>query len=136
MIRHVLLILLSILLAAAFVPRHQQWTRVHQCARMHQCARVELSSNDSPKPLLPEEQQNDLETFLSQGARKWQGTRDILARRKQVKSSSLQPRDVVTLVLNALQSNDDPQLDHGACVCLEFASKDSDLSRLDPAQVT
>jgi len=52
----------------------------------------------------------------------WRGTRDILRRRGQVPTNDYEPADVCRIVLRALQSNDDPQLDHGACVALEFKS--------------
>jgi hypothetical protein len=52
----------------------------------------------------------------------WQGTRTILPRKKQVPLPTYSPRDVVTKCLDALQVNDDPQLDHGCCVLLEFRS--------------
>ena len=65
----------------------------------------------------------------------WTGDRNILKRKRQVPDPSYGPKDVVTLVLRALQSNDDPQLDHGALVTLEFKSSGGVLAstNLDPA---
>lgn len=65
----------------------------------------------------------------------WKGSRDILKRKKQVPDSSYNPQKVVMTCLNALAINDDPQLDHGCCVLLEFKSPNGPLSKdnLDPA---
>jgi hypothetical protein len=67
--------------------------------------------------------------------RAWSGSRDSLKRRKQVPDPSYTPADVVQLCLRALQNNDEPQLDHGACVVLEFKSPSGVLAEggLDPA---
>lgn len=66
----------------------------------------------------------------------WRGTRTILTRRKQVPDPSYSPRKVVQTVVDALQVNDDPQLDHGCCVLLEFTNPDGPIAegQLDPAQ--
>ena len=65
----------------------------------------------------------------------WKGTTEILKRRKQVPSSEYDPQTVVRKCLQALQTNDDPQLDHGSCVLLAFKSPFGMLSQggLDPA---
>lgn len=49
---------------------------------------------------------------------------------------SYAPKDVVRTCLSALQNNDDPQFDHGACVVLEFKSPVGPLSEggLDPSE--
>ena len=67
--------------------------------------------------------------------KKWKGTREVLPRRKQIPSPDYTPQDVCRIVLSALQNNDDPQLDHGACVVLEFKSPTGPLAEggLDPA---
>lgn len=70
-----------------------------------------------------DENDPDLQNFLSgQGSKTWRGTRDILKRRGQVPLPDYNPTEVVKILIKALQSNDDPQLDHGACVVLEFKS--------------
>jgi len=79
----------------------------------------------------------ELEAYMARKViRPWAGTRDMLPRRGQVPSNSQTPRDVVKICCAALQNNDDPQLDHGACVVLEFRSPNGFLSEnsLDPAQ--
>ena len=65
----------------------------------------------------------------------WKGTRESLSRRKQAPRTDYSPNDVVKICLSALQTNDDPQLDHGCCVLLEFKSPNGPLSKsgLDPA---
>lgn len=65
----------------------------------------------------------------------WKGSRSMLIRRKQIPDISYGPVDVVKICLDALQNNDDPQLDHGACVVLEFKSPTGLLAQegLDPA---
>lgn len=65
----------------------------------------------------------------------WQGTTEILERRNQVPKKSYTPIEVTKICLQALQNNDDPQLDHGACVVLAFKSPNGLLasSSLDPA---
>ena len=91
------------------------------------------SSTDVPKKM-----ENDVafQEFMSGPEGKpWRGTREILKRRKQVPNEEYGPQDVCKVVLSALQSNDDPQLDHGACVALEFKSPNGVLAStgLDPA---
>ena len=65
----------------------------------------------------------------------WKGTRIALPRKGQVPLPEYSAQDVVRICLSALQNNDDPQLDHGACVSLEFKSPMGPLSDggLDPA---
>jgi hypothetical protein len=65
----------------------------------------------------------------------WKGSTEILKRKKQVPLSEYSPQTVVTKCLEALQCNDDPQLDHGCCVLLSFKSPTGLLSQggLDPA---
>jgi hypothetical protein len=48
----------------------------------------------------------------------WKGVRDMLPRKGQIPLPSYGPKDVCKIILAALQNNDDPQLDHGACVAL------------------
>ncbi|KAJ1436819.1 hypothetical protein B484DRAFT_445470 [Ochromonadaceae sp. CCMP2298] len=80
------------------------------------------------------EDETNLKNFI-QGTTPWKGTRDILKRKKQVPSDQYVPQEVVQKVLDALQICDDPQLDHGPCVLLEFKSPKGPLatSNLDPA---
>eukprot|EP01041_Mallomonas_annulata_P002696 gene2696-5308_t len=79
----------------------------------------------------------DLKNFLSGSKRgPWNGTKDILVRRGQVPSADYGPKDVIRVCLAALQNNDEPQLDHGACVVLAFKSPNGILAQdsLDPAE--
>ena len=67
--------------------------------------------------------------------KKWKGVKDMLVRKGQIPDDKYTPKDVVKIVLTALQDNDSPQLDHGACVVLEFRSVNGPLNdpNLDPA---
>ena len=51
---------------------------------------------------------------------KWKGSKEIVIRKKQIPSLNFSPKEVVQICLDALQLNDDPQLDHGCCVLLAF----------------
>lgn len=66
----------------------------------------------------------------------WGGDLAILRRKKQVPTEAYGPKDVIRICLLALQSNDDPQLDHGAAVVMQFKSPNGLLSQggLDPAR--
>mmetsp|Transcript_5513 Transcript_5513/g.5693 ORF Transcript_5513/g.5693 Transcript_5513/m.5693 type:complete len:214 (-) Transcript_5513:34-675(-) len=78
----------------------------------------------------------DLESFLSGSLNKeWNGSTNMLERRGQIPKEEYGPKDVIRICLSALQHNDDPQLDHGACVVLAFKSPTGVLSQnnLDPA---
>ena len=68
--------------------------------------------------------------------KKWGGVRDMLARKGQIPDEKYTPKDVVKVLLAALQDNDSPQLDHGACVVLEFRSTNGPLNdpNLDPSR--
>lgn len=68
-------------------------------------------------------------------ARPWKGSRTLLERRKQVPNPEYSPQQAIQMCLNALQLNDDPQLDHGSSVVLELKSPEGALasSGLDPA---
>jgi len=78
-----------------------------------------------------------LDDFLNKKNRKWSGRTDILERRKQLPSVDQSPTDVVRIVLAALKINDDPQMDHGACVLLEFSNPKGILreGKLDPGEL-
>ena len=54
--------------------------------------------------------------------KQWKGERSLLVKRNQIPSKTYTVKDVVQICMKALQNNDDPQLDHGACVVLEFRS--------------
>lgn len=66
------------------------------------------------------------------------GRTDILKRKKQVPLPEYSPQVAVRTVLDALQINDDPQLDHGCCVLLAFKSPSGTTtdSTLDAVKVT
>ena len=105
----------------AFVPYHSTFLR-----RNHEVIMNNEKLND---PKLIEFMQG------AAGKKVWKGAKDILARRRQVPSSKYNLVDVVKICVEALKYNDDPQLDHGACVVLEFKSPNGPLSdqSLDPA---
>lgn len=65
----------------------------------------------------------------------WRGTRTILKRKKQIPDATYSPQKVVRICMDALGVNDDPQLDHGCCVLLEFKTPDGPLAKnnFDPA---
>ncbi len=109
---------------------------------VYSCAFVTYQSKLSVRNhivVMSNEKLNDpklIEFMQGAGGKKiWKGTRDILTRRKQVPSSEYNAIDVVKICVEALKCNDDPQLDHGACVVLEFKSPNGPLSdqSLDPA---
>lgn len=80
---------------------------------------------------------DEFKEFMEAGAgKKWKGTRDILKRRLQTPAPEYSAQDVVLKCLKALKNNDDPQLDHGSCVVLEFSSPQGTIksSGLDPAE--
>ena len=63
----------------------------------------------------------DLQSFLAGKTREWTGDASILKRRNQLPSTEYNAGEALRVVLNALQSNDDPQLDHGALVLIKFS---------------
>jgi hypothetical protein len=75
------------------------------------------------------------EFLLGPEKKKWKGVKDMLVRKGQIPDEKYTPKDVVKIILTALQDNDSPQLDHGACVALEFRSATGPLNdpNLDPA---
>jgi len=62
------------------------------------------------------------EFMAGEGSKEWRGTKTGLERRGELPDPKYSPIDVIRIVLKALQTNDYPQLDHGACVVLEFKS--------------
>ena len=78
----------------------------------------------------------DYQQFLAGAEGKpWKGSKIGLARRGQLPLPEYSAQDVIRICLAALQNNDDPQLDHGSCVTLEFKSPNGALAEgnLDPA---
>lgn len=75
------------------------------------------------------------DAFLERKVRPWEGSYEILARRKQVPSIDYAKADVVNVIMAAFGEMDCPQLDHGAAVALSFAAPAGTLanSGLDPA---
>ena len=70
---------------------------------------------------IPKKLENDpnFQSFMSgPEGKKWKGTREILKRKNQIPDAKYSHVDVCKIVLSALQNNDEPQLDHGACVAL------------------
>jgi len=97
--------------AAAYTNMASAWRRRTTSSRLH-------SGSSSPLPESPE-----LREFLAgPNNKRWKGTRDIMPRRNQVPKPEYSVHDVVRTCMAALQNNDDPQLDHGAAVVLEFKS--------------
>lgn len=71
----------------------------------------------------------DLQKYLNGTVQKeWKGTKTILQRRGEIPDPKYKPLDVIRVCLKALESNDYPQLDHGACVVLEFTAPASPLA--------
>ena len=96
-------------------------------------SRISATGDEVPEAMLKDP---DFQNFMAGSEKKeWNGDRNILKRKKQVPDPKYGPSDVVKIVLRALQSNDDPQLDHGALVVLEFKSPKGVLATtgLDPA---
>lgn len=70
-----------------------------------------------------------LKDFMAgEGSKEWRGTKSMLERRGEIPDPKYSPIDVIRVVLKALQTNDYPQLDHGACVVLEFKSSTGPLA--------
>eukprot|EP01036_Dinobryon_divergens_P029231 gene29231-38299_t len=86
--------------------------------------------------IIQQQQDKKLQEYLNGEGLKatWKGSTESLKRRKQVPSSEYDPQTVVRKCLQALQANDDPQLDHGCCVLLSFKSPFGMLTQggLDP----
>jgi len=79
----------------------------------------------------------DMEEFLNGSTEKpWRGSTISLGRRGQIPNARYSPADVVRICLKALQSNDDPQLDHGCCVVLQFRSPKGELFMFNIINVT
>jgi hypothetical protein len=79
----------------------------------------------------------ELQDYLSGSLKKpWSGNRSILKRKKQIPDAKYSPQEVVKICLDALVVNDDPQLDHGCLVVLEFKSPSGPLAegKLDPRE--
>lgn len=77
-----------------------------------------------------------LDSYLEKKIRPWEGSLDILERRKQVPSEEFtKSTDVVNVIMAAFGEMDCPQLDHGAAVALSFASPAGTIanSGLDPS---
>ena len=101
---------------------------VGPCSRLKIGENVEFDPTGNTDP--------DYQQFLSGPEGKpWKGTRIALVRKGQVPLPEYSAQDVVRICLAALLNNDDPQLDHGACVVLEFKSPTGPLAEggLDPA---
>ncbi|CEM30979.1 unnamed protein product [Vitrella brassicaformis CCMP3155] len=64
----------------------------------------------------------------------WFGQWVVLERRGDLPQPGEDARVVIEKVLDALQTNDDPQLDHGAAVTIKHASRDNIISNFNPAQ--
>ena len=95
---------------------------------------LQLADNVNTIPV--ESTDPEFEQFMSgQEAKPWKGTRIALVRKGQVPLPEYSAQDVIRICVSALQNNDDPQLDHGACVTLEFKSPTGPLAEggLDPA---
>lgn len=102
---------------------------LHSSARALRIARFSNVLNSTPSdPRLDE--------FLSgSGRTEWKGTTTILKRKGQVPLETHTPADIIRICLDALKLNDEPQLDHGCCVVMEFRSPTGPLSQLkNPAE--
>lgn len=104
--------------------------------RTQQQPKYSLTLSISSESSIFDKEDQDLQSYLTgQNNIPWKGTRQILKRKKQIPDPSYSPIQVINLCMNALSINDDPQLDHGCCVLLEFASPNGPLreKNLDPA---
>lgn len=110
--------------------------RSRQPQSFQQIKQFELRMADATDIESKENSDPEYQAFLAGASGKpWKGTRIALARRGQVPLPEYSAQDVVRICLAALQNNDDPQLDHGSCVALEFKSPTGALAEggLDPA---
>eukprot|EP00904_Undaria_pinnatifida_P010855 jgi/Undpi1/68/HiC_scaffold_1.g00068.m1 len=70
-------------------------------------------------------------------AREWQddGRKGrVLVRRKEIPTPDKDPAAVCQLIFQSLQNNDDPMLDYGAAVGIKFASSNSAIKDMTPAE--
>ena len=108
--RLLLLLCLYLSLGHAFVRTSIQTSR-----RQFVKSILKLSEKENQDPRLKE-------FMAGEGSKEWRGTKTGLERRGELPDPKYSPIDVIRIVLKALQTNDYPQLDHGACVVLEFKS--------------
>ena len=116
-----LLLCLCLSLGHAFVRTSANWRQLVKTIPLQasESSENQASSIDDPR----------LKEFMAgEGSKEWRGTKTGLERRGEVPDSKYTPIDVIRIVLKALQSNDYPQLDHGACVVLEFKSPSGPLA--------
>ena len=79
--------------------------------------------------------ENELKAFLEGKPRAWTGDKNIVKRKLQYPREDYAGHEVLRIILNALKNNDDPQLDHGALVVLEFACGKLQDSKLNPSEL-
>ena len=112
-------------------------SRIHVCKQNYVKLYSGTNINSNIDESLENKIQNDkeLQEYLSgKGAKEWKGSKSMLKRRGEMPDPTYKPIDVLRVCLKALESNDYPQLDHGACVVLEFKAPNSPLAVfLNPA---
>ena len=126
--------MMKLVVLCVYLVLYRVYSFSHSIVQRRGINRCWLSSGDEVPNALKEDP--DFQNFMAGSEGKaWNGDRAILKRKKQVPDSSYSPLDVIRIILRALQSNDDPQLDHGALVTLEFKSPKGVLATtgLDPA---
>lgn len=99
-------------------------------------ARYEREPTASEQAEIAKLEADRRDAYMEKKIRPWEGSFEILERRKQVPSDEYsKSTDVVNVIMTALGEMDCPQLDHGAAVALSFASPAGTLanSGLDPA---
>ncbi len=106
----------------------------HKSPQQPNCYLRQTINNDAFKTLLPKAKGVDIITQVVGQPRVWRGKRHLLPFLGQLPDPAYTPQRVVQICLGALQRNDDPQLDHGCCVLLEFMSPDGAIAAcgLDP----
>ena len=122
---------LHLIISASWSFCLQSRSKSHWQTQSSQYLQVSNSGDDIDVSNDPE-----LKEYLNGSSGKvWKGSREMLGRRKQIPASEYTIQDVVKKCLAALQNNDEPQLDHGACVTLEFKNPSGPLAEgdLDPA---
>ena len=112
------------------VPSILSFTKVRHVSQVFNRAALSVSKNSQIDESLQNKimSNDDLQKYLNGTAQKeWKGTKSMLQRRGELPDPKYKPIDVIRVCLKALESNDYPQLDHGACVVLEFRAPDSPL---------
>ena len=101
--------------------------QINICSHIYSGTNINNNADESLESKIRNDK--ELQDYLSgKGAKEWKGSKSMLKRRGELPDPNYKPLDVLRVCLKALESNDYPQLDHGACVVLEFRAPNSPLA--------